>query len=98
MSYTHVLHVLSGIVHGQPKGSDYTECSKGVTSSYVDVDQPITCKVCARSIELSRDHRVARGLSWIACELWKDAASRPDAYSAWASTQIAEMKRIVEDE
>ena len=64
MSYTHAL-CNRGAVHAQNNGSDWTVCGKRITHLYSEVAAPVTCKVCARSIELSRDYRVARKMKKI---------------------------------
>ena len=97
MSYIHVL-CNRGAVHAQDSGSDWTVCGKEVTYRYDEVSDPITCKVCARSIELSRDYRVARKLSALVRELYDDMRDRPDAYAHADSRSIFRMKQIVEGE
>lgn len=97
MSYTHVL-CNRGAVHAQSTGSDYTVCGKWITHRYDAVSDPVTCKICARSIEASRDYRVTRNLSKLVHELHEDMISRPGAYLHTDRNAIHEMKQIVEGE
>ena len=95
MSYTAVLR---GAVHAQSRCSDYTVCGKWITHLYAVVGDPITCKVCSRSIEASRDFRVARELSKLVRCLYDDMTNKPDAYMHADSRTIFRMKEIVEGE
>ena len=97
MSYTHVF-CNRGAIHAQDDGSNWTVCGKEITHTYDEVGDPITCKVCARSIDLSRDHRIARKLSELVRELHEDMISRPGAYLHTDRNAIHKMKKIVEGE
>ena len=84
MRYRHILRN-SGIVHAQQDDSDWLVCGKPNEDSigasiFTDTDDPITCKVCKRSLELSHSHRLARELSALARMLYQDTQQRPGAY------------------
>ena len=98
MSYTHVL-CNRGAVHAVPDdGGEYTVCGKEVNYRYDEVTDPVSCKVCARSIELSRDHRIAREVTDRIKYLWLGIAESPDACLSWVSSEIAIIKAITEGE
>ena len=97
MSYTHVCSD-SGIVHAKSSHSDYLVCGKPYSFFWLDVSDPVTCKVCIRSIEVSRDYRVARELTVLVRELYDDMINRPGAYLDTTLFTIQKMKQIVEGE
>lgn len=98
MSYTHVL-CNRGAVHAVPEeGGEWTVCGKEVTYRYDEVGDPITCKVCARSIELSRDFRISRRLSHLVAKLHHDMQQRPGAYTFADRETIVLMKITIESE
>lgn len=94
MSYQHVLSN-SGVVHAAD--SDWTVCGK-LHDEWPVTYAPITCKVCARSIELSRNHRIARELTKLVRVLHADMISNPSAYNDADSRTIFRMKEIAEGE
>lgn len=96
MSYRHILSN-SGVVHAQPMDSNRLVCGR-LNDEWPDTDAPITCKVCARSIELSRNHRIARELTKLVRMLHADMINGPVAYMHADRRTIDRMKEIVEGE